>query len=363
MKLLYITNAITGVGGLERVLSVKSSWLAAQPGLEVAICTLNDFEKSPFYKFSNSILHFDIKVVGNPIEYVRAYICGIRKVIKEFEPDVISVCDDGLRGLLFTFLFRFKNIAVVYERHVSKEINKSGYFTKLIYWMMDCGAKRFDRFVVLTEGNKREWGALSNIEVISNPLSFQSDQVSTLENKRVISVGKLSHQKGFDMLVDIWKSVNEREPQWEMHIYGARGTAYPLLNKKIEEAGLQNCFFLHGPDPNIKERYLESSIYVMSSRYEGFGMVLTEAMSCGVPCVSFDCPCGPGDIICHNEDGFLVESYEKTIMSDRICQLIENRNLREAMGQKARINVQRFSMEEIGKQWLSLFSDLINKRR
>jgi Glycosyltransferase len=115
---------------------------------------------------------------------------------------------------------------------------------------------------------------------------------------------------------------------------------------------------LNGPDFNIKERYTESSIFVLSSRFEGFGMVIVEAMTCGVPAVSFTCPCGPRDIIKDKEDGLLVENGNIEELAEKIVYLIENEEIRKTMGKKASKNVKRFRMESLGKQWNNVFDKL-----
>ncbi|MDD3201579.1 MAG: glycosyltransferase, partial [Bacteroidales bacterium] len=112
---------------------------------------------------------------------------------------------------------------------------------------------------------------------------------------------------------------------------------------------------------DIVSKYCESSIFVLSSRYEGFGMVITEAMSCGVPPVSFSCPCGPKDIISDGEDGLLVPNGDIETLAAKICYLIEHDNLRREMGRKAIVNVQRFNMENIALQWKRLFEECLKE--
>ena len=121
-----------------------------------------------------------------------------------------------------------------------------------------------------------------------------------------------------------------------------------------------DCIFIHEPTSEIIAKYQESSIYIMSSRYEGFGMVLLEAMACGIPCVSFDCPYGPSDIIHDGEDGFLVKHLDTTALAERICYLIENPEIRKEMGEKAKRNIKRYSRENVMAQWTELFNHLLH---
>ncbi len=358
MKLLYITNGINGSGGLERVLSIKASYFADKIGYKVTILSLNNAHLNPFYPFSDKINMVSITVGGNPIQYIQSYRKGIQKIVNESQPDIISVCDDGLKAFFIPHFLK-TNVKLIYERHVSKLIEMRDDFgmirslsTKIKWWMMDKLAKRYDRFIVLTEGNKKEWSSLQNIEVISNPLSFYSDRSSSHDQKIVICVGKISYQKGQDLLVKAWEEVHQAHPDWQLHLYGKENLSF------LDTNNLTHNIKYFAPEKNIEEKYLQSSIYVMSSRFEGFGMVLIEAMACGLPCVSFNCNYGPGDIIKHNENGFLVENGNVTEMAHYIKVLIENRNKRIVMGENAKESISVFSISHVIEKWVKLFSQL-----
>ena len=122
-----------------------------------------------------------------------------------------------------------------------------------------------------------------------------------------------------------------------------------------------DTLYLEDQPPVFIRNYCRSSIFVLSSRYEGFGMVITEAMSCGVPPVSFTCPCGPRDIIDDGKNGLLVENGNIEMLAEKICYLIENDEIRRKMGQQARIDVERFKIEQIAEQWKQLFESLTLK--
>lgn len=366
-KLLYITNQICGPGGLERVLSIKASYLADTLGYDVHILTLNQNKQDLFYTFSEKLQYHDVTAIGNPISYFYKYISGIKKVVKTVSPDIILVCDDGLKGLFLPLLLG-KPCPMIYERHVSKNIElqneNASFFNKMIakvkFKLMDLGAFMFDRFIVLTKGNQNEW-RIQNMEVIPNPLSFypKEDNLSKLSNKKVLAVGKQSYQKGYDRLLKSWKQVVQNHPEWHLDIYGTidKNQKLDLLANTLEITA--NVHF-HQPKKNIAEAYQEASIYVMSSRYEGFGMVLTEAMSYGVPCISFDCPYGPSDIIKQQEDGLLIENGNIDGLAQAITTLIDNDQTRMQMGRKARANVKRYDITSIALQWDHLFKTLLS---
>lgn len=363
MKILYITNGIKGAGGLERVLSVKASYLAEQLGHEVHILTLNHRAAPLFYSFSSKIQLHDIEVSGNPFTYVRQYRKGIIQTMHSIQPDVISVCDDGLKAFFLPMLL--PKIPLVYERHVSKQIafgaNPSllkKISVSLQLQLMNVLGRYFDQFVVLTQDNLNEWNLL-NAVVIPNPLSFYPETQSALANKTVLAVGKHTHQKGFDRLLQSWAEIQQTQPEWVLEIYGKFDEQHSLQNR-AKQLNIENNVRFFEPDPDIATRFLNASVFVFSSRFEGFGMVLIEAMACGVPCVSYDCPCGPGDIIRSGEDGFLVPNNDTVAFTQQLLQLIENNELRLKMGAQAKINVQRYLPEVVVKQWDELFKSLVS---
>lgn len=362
-KLLYITNAIDGSGGLERVLSVKTKVLTEDFGYEIHIITLNQKSKNHlFFPFSEKITQHNVEVSGNPFQYISKYISGIKKGVKEVKPEIILVCDDGLKAFFLPTILGTK-IPIIYERHVSKLIEiseKQGLIKKLIaplkFSLMDVLAKSFTKFIVLTEGNKNEWKS-KNVQVIPNPLPFFPAEKSSLKDKKVIAVGKQSYQKGFDRLLNSWALLDREFQDWELHIYG-KFDENSGLEQLAKSLGIENQVYFHLPEKNIEEKYRNSSIFVLSSRYEGFGMVLIEAMSCGLPCISFDCNYGPSDIIKNNEDGFLIPNGDEENFAQKLQLLMKNENLRQQMGEKARENVQRFLPQNIVKQWDELFKSL-----
>lgn len=362
MKLLYITNALNGSGGLERVLSIKASYLADKLGYEVHLMTLNKGHIDLFYEFSPKLMYHDIPVFGNPIAYLKRYSSGIKKTIKTVQPDVIIVCDDGLKAFFLPTLLG-KSIPIFYERHVSKSIEIGSNFSigrliiaKTKMKLMDVLSSTFTKFIVLTSGNAKEWNA-KNLLVIPNPLSFYPSESASLTNKKVIAVGKQSYQKGYDRLLNSWQLVSATHPDWHLEVYGKLDPSQGL-EKLASDLGIQEKVQFFEAQKNIEAIYLQSSIYVMSSRFEGFGMVLIEAMACGVPCISFDCPYGPSDIIQNGEDGFLVANGDEAALVNKLNLLIENAALRMQMGQKSKQNVKRFLPDVVLTQWDELFKSV-----
>ena len=220
---------------------------------------------------------------------------------------------------------------------------------------------KLNKFITLSYEDKEKWIELSNIEVINNPLPFFPDKISDCSNKEVIAVGRYAYQKGFDLLIDAWEIISKKHPDWILKIYGD-GDAKEYIDQ-INQLNIQKSCFLEHAVSNIIDKYTESSIFVLSSRYEGFGMVITEAMACGIPAVSFACPCGPKDIIKDSIDGLLVENGNIQELADKICYLIEHEDIRKEMGKQARINVERFKIENIALQWKKLFDSLLESKK
>lgn len=364
LKILYITNGITGSGGLERVLAVKASYLVDVLGYEVHILTLNSGHTEPFYKFSQALKFHDIKVVGSSFYQFFKYRKGVKNVIKSINPDIISVCDDGLKGLFFPILFG-KSIPVIYERHVSKQIEikeeKLSFIgkvkTSLIFKLMKIGGSQFDKFVVLTKGNLKEW-QLRNLLVIPNPLPFNTKDKSELTSKKILVVGKQSYQKGYDRLLKIWALVSQKLPDWQLEVYGKLDSSLEL-EKMTQKLKLTDSVSFYPPIKNIQRKYKETSIYLMTSRFEGFGMVLIEAMAHGVPCISFDCPYGPSDIIKDNKNGFLIENGDIIKFANAVSFLIENKQERHRLGNKAKESVNDYELKKIALKWDILFKSLV----
>src|SRR5690606_19180021 len=210
MKLLYITNQISGPGGLERVLSIKGSYFSDILKHEVHILTFNDNNKTPFFEFSPSLIRHNSSLKSSTLSYGLGYLKEIKNTLKKVKPDIVLVCDDGLKGMLLPRLIG-KNFPMIYERHVSRNISVKSdnpsfakrFQTRLLFALMHWGGSKYDAFVVLTNGNLKEW-KLNNLRVIPNPLSFYPKNSQVKQDKIVIAVGKHSFQKGYDLLMEAW---------------------------------------------------------------------------------------------------------------------------------------------------------------
>ena len=225
---------------------------------------------------------------------------------------------------------------------------------------------RLNYLVTLTEKDNENYKKLfSNADLkvlkITNSVNKIDVGMSPLTEKTVITAGRLNWVKGYDLLIQAFSFVVQKHPDWKLKIFGTGRERNDLL-KLIQEKKLYNNVFLMGPTKELQIELMQASIFVVSSRMEGFGLVIAEAMQCGVPVVSFDCPHGPSEIINNGEDGILVENGNIEKLGAAINKLIENKDLRIEMGKKAYRNVKRFSVDNIGKQWEKFFIGLGAKK-
>ena len=379
MKILYIYTALTTKGGTDRVISGKANWFA-EHGYDVMIVTDTQLGRAPAFPLSPKVRLIDLAVDFSK-EYGHSFflrICiyyrlmyqyrkKLARVIRKESPDIII----STLGRDIGFLMRIKgNSKCIGEAHATKQFirnfhlleNKNiifKYLTKYFRWKMDSEIAKLDALVVLAEEHRSDWKLNLPIYVIPNSLSFYPKKYSSCVNKQVIMVGRFNDAKGYDYLIPAWAIVHHRYPDWILNVYGS-GELHDQVVSWIHEKKLDDSIILHEPVDNIQEKYLESSVCVLSSRYEGFSLVILEAMACGVPVVSFDCPHGPRNIIRNGEDGLLIDYLDTSALADGLCLLIENEELRKIYGVNARNNILRFSQNAIMKQWEQLFDKLIN---
>ena len=377
MKIFYIYTALVTKGGADRVLIEKANWLA-EHGYEVTFVTDTQMGRPPVFPLSEKITLHDFAIDFSQ-EYGHGFLLRIwwyLKLMREYKrmlknylmkerPDIVITT----LGRDLDFLTSIKDGSVkIGESHIARKFSRNfhlmeqqgglhKFLAKYGRWRQERVVRKLDALVLLTQQDATSWNGTTQTYVIPNSIPFYPDKSSSCENKRAICVGRLNEQKGLDYLIDAWHIVAKKHHDWKLDIFGA-GEIKEDLQQRIKQYNLSGCITINEPTSHIFEEYLKSSVYVMSSRYEGFGMVLLEAMSCGVPCVSFDCPYGPSDIINNGEDGILVEHLNTQALADGICKLIEHPELRKNMGVKAKENIKRFSREKVMAQWTELFNKL-----
>lgn len=374
MKILYSIAGTYNSGGMERVLANKANWLVAH-GHEVIIVTTDQRGESPYFPLDARIKCYDLainyeenngksflnKLIHYPFKQWKHKV-RLTALLKELRPDIVisMFCNDasfipsikdGSKKILEIHFSRFKRL----------QYGRKGLWRLADWWRYKTDAKvvsRFDKFVVLTHEDKEYWGNLRNMCVIPNARTFEVNQPATLEAKKVVAVGRLNHQKGFDRLIDAWSIVDNVVSGWKLQIVGD-GELRELLQNNIRELGLSNQINIGRAEKDMVSVYKDASILAMSSRYEGLPMVLLEAQAAGLPIVSFDCKCGPKDVIENGVDGFLVEDGDIEQLAQKLVVLMQDANLRKQMGSAAYAHSERYSEERIMKQWTDLFDEVM----
>ncbi|WP_264565176.1 glycosyltransferase family 4 protein [Flavobacterium sp. N3904] len=362
MKLLYIVPKLNNEGGVARVLSIKLNYLIENFGYEVHVLTQNHGNYPLFYSFHEKIVFHDMILGGTIFNFFNSFRKSLLNNVQTIQPEIIIVCDNGLKAFTIPFILSTE-IPIVFECHGSKYIEEKHLNSNLIskfksalkYKFKDFGTNKFTKLVALSNESLKEWNVKNGL-VIPNPSGIQSEKVSDLKSKRVIAVARNSYEKGLDRLLVIWQKVVAKHPDWILDIYGDSVTD---LRSLVLELGMEFNVNLNEPVKNISEKYLSSSLYVMTSRSEGFPMVLLEAMASGLPCVAYDCPAGPRAIIKEEENGFLIEDGNADSFVQKLKLLIEDENLRMQMGKKAKESVKKYDLGSIMQQWKSLFESLM----
>lgn len=380
MKIAYCLPQIYNPGGIERITSIKANYFTEVMKWDVFIITAQQKGLNPFYPLSSSVSLIDLNIdyeKMNALSAIKRFIhkkrmqrihkrklsellvsLNVDIVVStlgndsEFLPDI----KDGSKKILeFHFCKGHKRIMA--DTYHFSFLPKLAFYYRC--WQEEHRIiPRFDQFVVLTEEDKEKWKSIiPSVINIPNILPYENEGRAQLNNKTVISVGRLDAQKRFDRLIDIWAILAQKFPDWQLNIYGA-GDDYDILQEQINTLNLQKKVILCGTDKLMKENYLSSSIFVMTSAYEGLPMTLLEASGLGLPSVCYHFPCGPKDVIVNGVNGFLVETGNVSQFVEKMELLMSDEKKRKEMGLKAYELSTRYSKEKVLKEWLNLFAKI-----
>lgn len=380
INIVYLIPAMYKPGGMERILTEKLNYLATHYNYKIYLITTDQQGKEFFFDLNEKV-----KVLNWEIDFDSCYdlplvkkFLRIRSKLKDYRSRLenflatnnIDICV-STGGKELEFLTELVNpCKKVLEIHFSKDFRKQFTVARSNSWLMKIIGEirnkqlirqttNLDAVIALTKTDLREWEKThKNLYQIYNFSSVESDVISARNTNRAIAVGKLDAQKGFDMLIDAWSLKKTELNNWELHIFG-QGEWEQMLLDKIKKNNLEKNVFLRGVTKDIKSEFLKSSIFLFSSRYEGFSLVFIEAMNCGLPIVSFNCPQGPSELIINDDIGFLVEAGDIKTFSSKISLLSEDASLRKEMGVSSFKKSQTFSKTKIMNQWNDLFTNLL----
>lgn len=363
MRILFLVGSLR-MGGAERVVSRLANYWS-QKGFEVCVATVRE-EASDFYKLEPQIsrVAFDLgySVRYKHQRYIKYFktIYATGKVIRGFKPDVVISFVTGMnfRALAMKPFFSMPFIISERTNPDRQKINARGArIRRLIYPFAD-------KVVFVSEGVREAYSWLEDEKksVIYNPaIRLPETAVDRVAEKTIVTLGRLNEVKGHDMLIDAFNRIAGKYPDWRLRIYG-EGDYRWNLEQQIAQSPFGDRITLEGFTRTPEECLKSAGLFVLSSRHEGFPNALVEAMSMGLPCISFDCPFGPGELITHGENGLLVEPENMEKLADAMEEMICRPQQREAMGREAATVRKRLDIEAVASEWEKLIGSLIAER-
>lgn len=384
MRIVYCLNSISYIGGIEIVTIVKANALADIIGNEVFVAiTDKDSHANTVLQLSPKVklIDLDVNYYADDWKSLWHVLKGIfvkrrlhkkrlAKALNEIQPDVVISVGQAEKYMLTEIE---GNWVTIRELHYRKDFRRLTASSRSIFYKISAKLSdsydycykigQYDQVVILTQEDKAlNWKRTKKVSVIPNLLTFHNNKISMLDTKKVIAIGRLSTEKNFSSLIRAFQSVADYHPDWILEIYG-EGNERIILQKQITRLHLENNVYLCGNTSDVQSNMCNSSIFVLSSIYEGLPLVMLEALSCGLPVVSYDCPCGPKDIINDGVDGFLVPTGDEKMLAKRICYLIDNSDVRTKMGRAAFKKSENYHIEKIIPMWMNLFERLLAEKR
>lgn len=367
--------------GIERILTCKMNYLSNITKNKIFLCTYEQQSQELPFPLDEKITYRPINIPIPQREnntftrWIGSYITARLKFSKQFQRLLNDIHPNIVVSTVYSYQVldiiiktcHHLGVKTIMESHTKGEtitFARKFSYNNLLYYLFSLfdnhimkSLKYCQCVVTLTKQDISFWEKYAqHIEVIPNMLTITPKRVTNYEVKRVITAGRYMTEKGFDRLIEAWSLIDEKYSDWELYIWG-NGDITPY-QQLVNQYKINNNVHLMPATDDIAEEFSKCSIYVMSSRYEGFGLVLAEAMSCGLPCISFDCPYGPRVIISDGEDGLLVENGNIKDLVRKIESLMANPKLRETMGSMAIKNISRFNPHTIMSKWINLFNHI-----
>lgn len=386
MKIVYLYHSFSIIGGAERILTEKMNYLS-QIGYDIYLITYLQGQHPIAFNLNNKIIHIDLNTrfftlyKYNIFKRIILQYFLKKKFRNKLKDEIVRINPDMFISTTYS-IDLFKQIIdsmngikckKIIENHVTlsylleKNINNKSLIKSIIQRYINKKnikfAKKFDSIVVLSNKESQIWKNNNfDVKIIPNFIPSLTDTINYQQehSHSIICVGRLNKQKGFDLLIEAWNKIWNKYKEWHIDIYG-EGEERMFLERRISMLGLEKSIIINSPKNDIFREYFNHSFLVLSSRAEGFGLVLAEAMSCGIPCVSFNCLCGPNEIIDDGIDGILAENGNIDDLAEKIEWMITHEKERNEMGIKARESTKRYDKNIIMRQWIDLFDELTKK--
>lgn len=374
MTILFVYDTLAIWGGIERVFTEKMNYFARVFGYDVYMLTTNQGDHPIPFPLDEHVHYEDLHVQSH-LQYRYSFLIRYRmhfsknrllkrrlkEKIESIRPDIII----STTSRYIPELVQLKGDSLlIAESHSGfehlMEYDTMNWIRRLELKKLRNALAKVDVLVALTEQDAKHWRRIHpHVEVIPNVVHLnQTGRYSSLEERRVIFVGRFCRQKSIPDLLAVWRIVHQRHPDWRLDMYGD-GEYLEMLQNEIKS--MDANITVHEPTLAIIERYCESSMLVLTSLYEPFGLVMVEAMSCGLPVVSFESD-GAEQILMDGNNGFIVKDRNIEAFADRVCRLMEDKTLRQQMGQNGILSSRRFSAEQVMPRWKDLFETIVRER-
>ncbi len=353
MNIVFTIKDINKFGGIERATVLVANALVER-GHHVTIISFAGSGTTPFFEIDKKVQVIYLSTIKNiPLVRDIRRIISLKRLYRQINPDIIILA--GTKRALVN-LPAARGYRVITCEHSSVSRHQHSPKQRLVRYL---SAKYSECIVTPTQWDaeeyKRQFGAKRTL-AIPNPLTLQATSPASLEDKVVLSVGRLEKVKGYDLLLKAWSQVQHKD--WILRIVGG-GKCEQKLREQIQKNNIQRVELV-GASRDVAPYYQRAAIYALSSRSESFGLVLTEAMTFGLPIVAFDCGAGPREIVKNEVTGLIVPAKDTAAMARALDKLMEDTALRHTMGENALQELEKYSMESIIMQWETLFKQIID---
>ena len=369
MKVVYVFRSLAIWGGIERIIVDKANYLSGLEGYEVSILTADQGDHPVPYAVNTPVRLQDLKVgINKQYRYrglhrlwkgwqlERCFVRKLRQRLAELCPDVVVCVATDYACLVSEAVGGRFPIVVESHSIYRRTFDQRRLLSGLYDWRLKRMLKSAHTIVALTEGDAADWRLhYGNVRCIANMVNQNPTcRRADAAHRRVIFVGRMDSQKRAEVALSIWARVADEYPDWQLHVYGD-GDRRQIVDSLAERV---RGVVVHDPTDRIFDAYCDSSFLILTSVFEPFGLVMPEAMSCGLPVVAFDCPYGPRSIITEGSDGFLVTEGDEQAFADCMKLLMSSHERCRTMGDAAILKARRYTSETIMPQWTALFNDV-----